>query len=121
MEIEVQSIGRDKNVFCFQIKGEMGHSILSIPEFVSRVKKNIDSLIEKGQCRIIFNLRNTGELGKTILGALARKVKEVRAHRGDIKIIGLDEDQKEYLKMLGVNRTFATYETEEEAIKSFKG
>lgn len=98
--------------------------IIKIDEF-RLVKKVADefrdkmSNIVKTNCKIVLNLEKVEFIDSSGLGAIVTSLKHVGSD-GDIYLCNTNEVINQMLKLTRMNRVFKTFDSVEEAVKSFK-
>lgn len=86
----------------------------------SQLKKNLDSLIQNKQKKIIVDLNQCEFLDSTFLGVLVLSLKASAKIGGDVKIVKPDEIAKALMEKAGTLNVFNLYDSLDEAIKSFE-
>ena len=69
---------------------------------------------------VVLDLSNVGPLDKAAITLLLGCLEEALKRNGDVKLVGIPEDAKAILKLTGVDRLFEIFNTESEAIRSFR-
>ena len=84
------------------------------------VRGALDGLMEQDQCRVVMCFENVVGINYAGLGGLVERLKKIREHDGDIKLVGLNHDVRRVFHRLRANRVFDSYATEDEAVRSFQ-
>ena len=90
-----------------------------IGEAELQLKRKLTQLLEHGRLRIIINLGEVPYMDSSGLGAIVRCYSAVRKAGGELKLINLTQRMLDLLTITKLTTLFDTYDTEEEALKSF--
>ena len=85
-----------------------------------KLKEKITKLVEGDFVKFIIDFEEVTHINSLAMGILRGKLKVVKEMGGDIKLIQLNEHIKTIFEMIGLDEIFEIYETEDEAIASFK-
>lgn len=85
-----------------------------------KLKERITKLVEMDVTKFIIDFEDLVHINSLAMGILRGKLKVVKDIGGDIKLIKLNENIKTIFEMIGLDEIFEIYETEEEAVESFK-
>ncbi len=85
-----------------------------------KLKERITKLVESDSTKFIIDFEEVTHINSLAMGILRGKLKVVKEMGGDIKLIKLNEHIKTIFEMIGLDEIFEIYETEDEAINSFK-
>ncbi|STO31987.1 Anti-anti-sigma-B factor [Fusobacterium necrogenes] len=85
-----------------------------------KLKERITKLVEADCIKFIIDFEEVTHINSLAMGILRGKLKVVKEMGGDIKLIKLNEHIKTIFEMIGLDEIFEIYETEEEAVNSFK-
>ena len=85
-----------------------------------KLKEKITKLVEADTVKFIIDFEEVTHINSLAMGILRGKLKVVKEMGGDIKLIKLNEHIKTIFEMIGLDEIFEIYETEEEAVASFK-
>ena len=112
MQYEIEERGRYKMI----------HIIGNItPEVSTRVLDDtISELIDNGHHNFIFNLERTTYLDSSGIGIFIHCLCDVQENNGSIYIIAEDNQVKEVLSMVGIDRLIKIYDSEELFFKDQK-
>ena len=75
--------------------------------------------IEMGWRKLIVDISNCTFIDSTFLGALVISLKRVTELGGNLKLVGMQPEVSPMFQLTKLDRLFETFETKEEAIKSF--
>ncbi len=85
--------------------------------YVPSLQDEVDSLIEKGICHLILNLRLVKFINSTALGAIIRFHKICRAQNGEVVIAHPSAVVRDIIGKVGLDQLVPIYDDEEQAIK----
>jgi len=85
------------------------------------LKKEIDSLIQKDQKKLLLNLEGVPYIDSAGLGEIVRTYTTVSRQGGKLKLLNLTKRIQDLLAITKLLTVFETYESEPDAIKSFGG
>lgn len=85
-----------------------------------QIKERIRDLLADGQRKILLNLGDISYIDSAGLGALISSYTTVRREGGKLKLINLTKRIQDLLAITKLITVFDTYDTEKEAIDSFK-
>jgi anti-sigma B factor antagonist len=86
----------------------------------SSVQLEIDSLLSRGQHKVLFDLYDLEQIDSSGVAAFIVIFKRVRSNKGDVKISGLMGQPRELFSLLRLDRVFEIYKDLDEAIESFR-
>src|SRR5678810_1485913 len=112
MVIEERVIG---DVTILDLKGKM-----TLGEGDELLKDKINSLIHQGQKKLLLNLEGVPYIDSAGLGEIVRTYTTVSREGGSLKLLGLTKRITDLLSITKLLTVFETYDTEKEAITSFK-
>ncbi len=112
MQYEVEDKGRFKMI----------HIIGNItPEVSTKVlDENISRFIEGGYHDFVFNLERTTYLDSSGIGIFIHCLCDVQENNGSIYIIAEENQVKEVLRMVGIDRLIKIYNSEEAFVNEHK-
>lgn len=84
------------------------------------LKEKISKQIEQEVVKFIIDFEELVHINSLAMGILRGKLRTVRDAGGDIKLVGLSEHIRTIFEMIGLDELFDIYDTQEEAIASFK-
>ena len=115
MENNFEILERVENdIQIIQISGELDALV------APKVKEIFNKLIDKDCIKYVVNFKNLIHINSLAMGILRGKLQVVKEMGGDIKISNLNDHVKTIFETIGLDEIFEIYNTEEEAIKSFK-
>lgn len=85
-----------------------------------KLKERITKLVEMDTIKFIIDFEELVHINSLAMGILRGKLRVVKDIGGDIKLINLNENIKTIFEMIGLDEIFEIYETEDEAVESFK-
>lgn len=85
-----------------------------------KLKDKITKLVDSDATKFIIDFEDVTHINSLAMGILRGKLKVVKDMGGDIKLIKLNEHIKSIFEMIGLDEIFEIYETEDEAVSSFK-
>jgi anti-sigma B factor antagonist len=85
-----------------------------------QIKERIRDLLADGQRKILLNLENVSYIDSAGLGSLIGSYTTVRREGGKLKLVNLTKRIQDLLAITKLITVFDTYETEREALDSFK-
>ena len=83
------------------------------------LKKEIDSLIQKDQKKLLLNLEGVPYIDSAGLGEIVRTYTTVSRQGGKLKVLNLTKRIQDLLAITKLLTVFETYESEPDAVKSF--
>jgi len=84
-----------------------------------KLRTRLTRLLNRKHKRLLVDLAQTKRIELTALGLLMERLKTIRAHRADMKLINIRPEIQKSLKAFGVGQYIESYPTAEEAIRSF--
>lgn len=85
-----------------------------------KLKDRISKLVEMDVTKFIIDFEELVHINSLAMGILRGKLRTVKEMGGDIKLINLNEHIKTIFEMIGLDEIFEIYNSEEEAVESFK-
>jgi len=82
-------------------------------------RKRIHDILERGHNHIIVDLGGVTYIDSSGVGMMAAKLKTVREHGGDLRLLHLTSRGQRLFGMLKLRTAFETFDDEALAIKSF--
>ena len=113
MQIEERSAG---DVVVLELKGKM-----TLGEGDELLKDKINSLVHQGQRKVVLNLEGVPYIDSAGLGEIVRTYTTVSRQGGKLKLLNLTKRIQDLLAITKLLTVFETYDTEQEAVGSFKG
>ena len=83
-------------------------------------KKRVKKLMENNQKKVILDLSKANHVDLAGLGILVERIRQIRAIDGDIKLCNVTNSVQDAFRLVGVSKLIESFETEEEALRSFK-
>ena len=112
MEIEERSL---ENVVIVDLKGK-----LTLGEGDELLKEKINNLMQQGHRNLLLNLESVPYVDSAGLGEIVRTFTTVKHQGGALKLVNLTKRIKDLLTITKLLAVFDTYESEAEAVSSFK-
>jgi anti-sigma B factor antagonist len=112
MQYEVEDKGRFKMIHIIgNITPEVSTSILD---------ETISDLIQEGNHHFVFNLERTTYLDSSGISIFIHCLCDVQENNGSIYIIAEENDVREVLRLVGIDRLIKVYGTEKEFLEDQK-
>lgn len=111
MEIEERANG---DVMILDLKGK-----LTIGEGDELLKDKVNSLIQQGHRKLLLNLEGVPYVDSAGLGEIVRTYTTVSRQGGKLKLLNLTKRIEDLLAITKLLTVFDTFESEQEAVKSF--
>lgn len=112
MEIGERANG---GVMILDLKGK-----LTIGEGDELLKDKVNSLIQQGHQKLLLNLEGVPYVDSAGLGEIVRTYTTVSRQGGKLKLLNLTKRIKDLLAITKLLTVFETFESEQEAVKSFQ-
>ncbi len=113
MEIQERTL---QNVVVLDLTGK-----LTIGEGDELLKERISNLIQQGHHNLLLNLEGVPYVDSAGLGEIVRTYTTVSRQGGKLKLVNLTKRITDLLAITKLLTVFETYESEDEAVKSFSG
>jgi len=111
MQISERSIG---DVMVLDLKGK-----ITLGEGDELLKDKVNSLINQGQRKIVLNLGEVPYLDSAGLGEVVRAYTTVSREGGSLKLLNLTKRITDLLSITKLLTVFETFDSEDEAVRSF--
>ena len=111
MQIDERKNG---NIVILDMKGKM-----TLGDGDELLRKKVASLLEKGEKQIILNLGNVPYIDSAGLGEVVRTYTTVTRQGGNLKLLNLTKRINDLLAITKLTTVFDTFDSENEAVKSF--
>ena len=92
---------------------------LTIGEGDELLKERISNLIQQGRRKLLLNLEGVPYVDSAGLGEIVRTYTTVSRQGGKLKLVNLTKRITDLLAITKLLTVFETYESEDEAVKSF--
>ena len=112
MEIEERANG---GVMILDLKGK-----LTIGEGDELLKDKVNSRIQQGHQKLLLNLEGVPYVDSAGLGEIVRTYTTVSRQGGKLKLLNLTKRIEDLLAITKLLTVFETFESEQEAVKSFQ-
>jgi anti-anti-sigma factor len=94
--------------------------LLGGPDQWDQLKDLFKTLVQGGKKKIIVNLEKINRISSTGFGILIGRRKEIREIGGDLVLMQFQDPVKNPFYIMELNRLFKAFESEEDALNSFK-
>jgi anti-sigma B factor antagonist len=84
------------------------------------LRELVDCLAASRPC-VVLDFSEAGQIGKPCLHLLLGCLEEAMKRNGDVRLAGIRPEARSVLRLSGIDRLFAIFETKAEAIESFQG
>lgn len=84
-----------------------------------KIKQRMNRFVKRNHTKVLLDLEKTRHVDLAGLGILIERLRILRALNGDIKLCNLRRQVSEMLRLVGVSRLMESYESREEALRSF--
>jgi anti-sigma B factor antagonist len=113
MQIEERMVG---DVVVLDLKGKV-----TLGEGDELLKDKVNSMVNQGHKKIVLNLAEVPYIDSAGLGEIVRTYTTVSRQGGKLKLLNLTKRIQDLLAITKLLTVFETYDTEQEAVGSFKG
>jgi anti-sigma B factor antagonist len=111
MQIDERSVG---DVMVLDVKGKV-----TLGEGDEMLKDKVNSLVNQGHKKIVLNLAEVPYIDSAGLGEIVRTYTTVSRQGGSLKLLNLTKRITDLLSITKLLTVFETYDSENEAIRSF--
>jgi anti-sigma B factor antagonist len=111
MQIEERVVG---DVVMLDLKGK-----ITLGEGDELLKDKVNSLVNQGHKKIVLNLADVPYIDSAGLGEVVRTYTTVSRQGGSLKLLNLTKRITDLLSITKLLTVFETFESENEAVKSF--
>jgi anti-sigma B factor antagonist len=111
MQIEERVVG---NVTILDLKGK-----ITLGEGDEALKDKINSLVQQDRKKILLNLEGVPYIDSAGLGEIVRTYTTVSRQSGQLKLVNLTKRITDLLSITKLLTVFETFDTEQEALKSY--
>jgi len=99
-------------------------SVISVRGFVDtttsvELEESLKRLLRKGRFNIIINLSGVNYISSAGWGIFISEIKEIRENGGDLKLASMIGDVYEVFELLEFQTILESYDTVDDAVKSF--
>src|SRR5215469_1171459 len=112
MHIDERRVG---DVVVLDLKGKV-----TLGEGDEVLKDKVNSLVNQGDTKVVLNLEGVPYIDSAGLGEIVRTYTTVSRQGGKLKLLNLTKRIQDLLAITKLLTVFETYDTEKEAIASFK-
>ena len=111
MQIEERAVG---DVVVLDLKGRV-----TLGEGDELLKDKVNSLVNQGHKKIVLNLADVPYIDSAGLGEIVRTYTTVSRQGGSLKLLNLTKRITDLLSITKLLTVFETYDSENEAVRSF--
>ena len=111
MEIDERAIG---DVMVLDLKGR-----ITLGEGDELLKDKVNSLVNQGHRKVVLNLAEVPYIDSAGLGEIVRTYTTVSRQGGSLKLLNLTKRITDLLSITKLLTVFETFDSEQDAIKSF--
>jgi len=111
MQIEERAVG---DVTVLDLKGRV-----TLGEGDELLKDKVNSLINQGRRKLVLNLADVPYIDSAGLGEIVRTYTTVSRQGGSLKLLNLTKRITDLLSITKLLTVFETFESEDDAVKSF--
>ena len=111
MQIEERAVG---DVVVLDLKGK-----ITLGEGDELLKDKVNSLVNQGQKKIVLNLADVPYIDSAGLGEVVRTYTTVSRQGGSLKLLNLTKRITDLLSITKLLTVFETFDSENEAVRSF--
>ena len=111
MQIDERSVG---DVMVLDVKGKV-----TLGEGDEMLKDKVNSLVNQGHKKIVLNLAEVPYIDSAGLGEIVRTYTTVSRQGGNLKLLNLTKRITDLLSITKLLTVFETYDSENDAIRSF--
>jgi len=111
MQIDQRAVG---DVTVLDIKGK-----ITLGEGDEQLKDKVNSLMNQGHKKILLNLAGVPYIDSAGLGEIVRTYTTVSRQGGSLKLLNLTKRIQDLLSITKLLTVFETFDTENEAVRSF--
>lgn len=111
MQIDERTVG---DVMVLDVKGKV-----TLGEGDEMLKDKVNSLVNQGHKKIVLNLAEVPYIDSAGLGEIVRTYTTVSRQGGSLKLLNLTKRITDLLSITKLLTVFETYDSENEAIRSF--
>ena len=95
------------------------HGRLVLDDGDALLRERVDDLVSRGLVRLIIDLSDLDYVDSAGIGVLIAKYLSVRRKGGDLRLLRLSSRTHHALEITHLLTVFQTFETEEDAVRSF--
>lgn len=109
------SVRKRSQVQLIQLRGQLR---LGAP--VDELKRTIDEALAEGNTRLAVNLSEVPMIDSSGIGVLVRSLTSTKQRGGSLKLVNPSGFAVKTLKLVGVLNLFEIFETDDQAVESFR-
>lgn len=88
-------------------------------EILRLLKKLGEEVEKRNNVNLLLNMKQLTYVSSAGIGALVKLLKQTNRKNGKFKLCSLTPDVLEVIEVMNLNKIFALYDTEEDALKAF--
>ncbi len=89
-------------------------------EAAYQLESGLSDIISRDGVKLLLNFNKVRIMNSTAMGVLLSTAEDARKRSGTMKLCSLSEHVREVLDLVGVSGLFEIFDTEKEAVQSFK-
>lgn len=87
---------------------------------MNELRLALNICIRDERCNVVVNMAGVKFVSYMGVGVLVERLRNMRAHGGDLKLCDVNMYTQRLFRMSGVTKVFATFASEPEAIQAFR-
>lgn len=89
-------------------------------EVAYQLESGLSDIISRDSVKLLLNFNKVRIMNSTAMGVLLSTAEDARKQNGTMKLCCLSEHVREVLDLVGVSSLFEIFDTEKEAVQSFR-
>ena len=89
-------------------------------EGMNHLRLALMGCIQDQRCHVVANMAGVKFVSYMGVGVLVERLRQLRAYRGDLKLVAVNLYTERLLRMVGVTKVFETYATESQAVQVYR-
>jgi anti-anti-sigma factor len=110
-----RAVDTPKNVQVCELTGRMDAAASAA------LKQDLNLMLDDVSFKLVVVMDGLELISASCLGVLLNYAQQVREHRGDIKFAGASPNIRRVMDLVGFDRYFKFFETEQDALDAFAG
>ena len=103
-----------ENVTVFRLEGDIDEGGME------SLRRQLMDCIQEQRFNVVVNLSGVRFVSYMGLGVLVERLRQLRAHNGDLKLTGVNLYTQRLIRMVGAKNVFDIYEVESQAVGQFR-
>lgn len=87
---------------------------------VNQLRLALMECIQDHRCHLVVNMTEVKFVSYMGVGVLVERLRQLRAHQGDMKLVGVNLYTERLFRMVGVTKVFEMYDSEAQAIQVYR-